>query len=70
MKCSGHHFLPGINVIIIAIATNGILGVVTSEHNVQHHKDSINRLCRPTNIEFEFEFCFSSHLCQLWLIRD
>ena len=19
---------------------------------------------------FEFEFCFSSHLCQLWLIRD
>ena len=20
--------------------------------------------------EFEFEFCFSSHLCQLWLIRD
>ena len=23
----------------------------------------------PIN-EFEFEFCFSSHLCQLWLIRD
>ena len=20
--------------------------------------------------EFEFEFCFSPHLCQLWLIRD
>ena len=27
-------------------------------------------LCGIPSLGFEFEFCFSSHLCQLWLIRD
>ena len=51
------------NDLLYGNISKGVISVKVTLVNISR------RIHWPT-IEIEFEFCFSSHLCQLWLIRD